>query len=141
MKTLLSILVVFLCFAFVGDTTQENNFNLLEGKWEMVATDVNGVRDTTQKEWKVMYYEFNYTTGFTLSYIRTGDSTEYKIGGDYAKNPEKSFVKVSMNDKNKTHTKYTVKDLTADSMKLISKTGEKKETPVEYVNYFARVKQ
>lgn len=129
-----------ICFAFVGDTTEENNFNLLEGKWQLIATDINGVRDTSRTELKAVYYEFNNATGFTLSYIRNNDSTEYKIDGDYVKNPEKSWVKVSMNDKNKTRTKYSVKDLTNDSMKLISKTDESKETSIEYVNYFARAK-
>jgi len=140
MKALTALLIgIVFSFGFTSEEQSYRSISPLVGKWIHTGTDIDGVRDTTQSDLKVLYYEFGTDNSFETSWIRNSDTTTYRIGGRYKTGKSATRVTIYHYDKNKTKTTSEVQILTYSSMNLIDvrKVNGKKTT---YVSHFERVR-
>lgn len=133
------LLVITISFGFTAAESSYRSISPLVGKWLLVGTDIDGVRDTAKSETKVMYYEFGTDNSFQTSWIRNLDTTTYRIGGRYKTGRSATRVAIFYNDKNKTKTTSEVQVLTYSSMNLIDVRKEDGKK-ITFVNHFERVR-
>lgn len=132
------LLGIAVSFGFVSSDSSIRSISPLTGKWLLIETDINGVRDTTKPDTKAIYYVFGTDNSFETNWTREADTTTYRIGGRYKTGKNMTRLTVFSYDKHKTKTVYEIQELNYSTMKLVSVRKEN-DKEMTFVNYFERV--